>query len=107
MQPTPDTLVSAPLCSLCSKHLQTSCTGAVNLGGGFDTERKGAKERKKGKQHRSEQGCVRGTAGRTGSGRRAMWADARWDSRGWGGGQREQVSIRYRAGRVQRGGEAS
>lgn len=62
VQPTPDTLVSALLCSLCSKRLQTSCAGAVNLGGGFDTERKGGKgrmkERKKEKQHRIEQGCV-------------------------------------------------
>lgn len=59
VQPTPDTLVSAPLCSLCSKRLQTSCTGAVNLGGGFDTQRKGGKEGKKEKRHRTEQGCVR------------------------------------------------
>lgn len=44
VQPTPDTLVSAPLCSLCSKRLQTSCAGAVNLSGGFDTERKASGE---------------------------------------------------------------
>lgn len=38
---TPDTLVSASLCSLCSKRLQTSFAGVVSLSGGFDTERKG------------------------------------------------------------------
>lgn len=47
MQPTPDTLVSFPLCSLCSKHLQTGCAGAANLRDGFIRKRKGKKERKK------------------------------------------------------------
>lgn len=79
VQPTPDTLVSVPLCSLCSKRLQTRCAGAVNLRDGFVVKRK------RGKKTKEEQGCVR-CDGWTGPGGRAMWDGARWDSRraGWG-----------------------
>lgn len=78
----------------------------MNLGGGFDTERKGAKERKNSSIRASRDACV----GRLGEPVLAVEpcgptpGGTPW---GWGGGQREQVSIRYRPGRVQRGGEAS
>lgn len=85
VQPTPDTLVSVPLCSLCSKRLQTRCAGAVNLRDGFVVKRKrGKKMKEKRARHRTERGCVR-CDGWTGSGGRAMWDGARWDSRRGGG----------------------